>query len=597
MNILGISGSINRDANLEASGNWLHGAGLTLIVDGKLLCSVSNERFTRIKYDGNFSNFILVEVLARFNLTPEDIDIVATPTYVSFGHPDNINELNKHLQYLQNIFNNAEIFIQDHHLCHSMGSFLTSPYIDEEVNVFSFDAAGSVKYINGEKDDLMSIVGENWASLNIANYKNKQLVTLTEDMAFGKSYLFGGSVGGFYANYSGRSYANKTKTQWSSIQLTPKLAEELPGKIMGLSAYGNILDVPSPMKLYIPKLNSYAIPVITSNTNEYGEVQLTNIILKSTGEDIAAWTQHCFEKIMLEYFSKLPKQIKKKKLCLGGGCALNILLNSKLLEKGIFEDIHIPPAPNDDGLHQGAALLKAWELEKEIILPTNLGCIGLEYTDTDILRAIDIAKLNYFSNDFYINTLNFEDVLNYAATSLQNNKIIGWYQGKSEFGPRALGNRSILANPCYDNKQHLNTKVKKREEWRPYAAVVLEEYVDEWFTTPKKDSYYMLFNAKIKTDKIGLIPSITHVDNSCRIQVVNREQNEKLYLLLKKFYELTGVPILLNTSFNTILGEPIVETPYDAINSFVNSKIDAVILHSTVIERLNISNEINIEYI
>jgi carbamoyltransferase len=606
VNILGVSGSAGWDANLEGNGKWIHGAGFTLIIDGKLMCSVSNERFTRIKYDGNFSDSVLLEMLSRFNLTPKDIDIVVTADY---GHasPNLPNLPNKQVypsfeEYFKNIFINAEICVVDHHLSHSMGTFLTSPFKDEDVNVYSFDAAGA-------KILLISSWVENWASLNIANYKNKQFQNLYSDIAIPEmSPYYGGGIGGFYVNYSGFTLAKKIGLSWNGVARNSWVAESIPGKVMGLSAYGKVLDLPFPMKVYASKTNEYVIPTIVPN-DEYTRDHLWQIapyvsrdpILKSNssqylGEDIAAWVQYCFEKIMLEYFSKLPKQVKKKKLCLGGGCALNILLNSKLIEEGLFEDIHIPPAPNDDGLHQGAALLKAWQLEKEIILPTNIGCIGLEYTDTDIIKAIDKHNLKYYPNDFGIKTLNFEEVLNYAATSLQHNKIIGWYQGKSEFGPRALGNRSILANPCYDNKQHLNTKVKKREEWRPYAAVVLEEYVDEWFTTPKKDSYYMLFSAKVKSDKLGLIPSVTHIDNSCRIQVVNREQNERLYLLLKKFHELTGVPILLNTSFNTIAKEPIVETPYDAINSFMNSKMEAVVLHSTIIERNNIHDEINIEY-
>lgn len=620
MNILGISGGWYWNANLEGIGNgkWLHGAGLTLIIDGKLMCSVSNERFTRIKYDGNFSKSLAIEVLSRFNLTPKDIDVVVTPDYTHESPNFDFNKNNFPVPhnyipfetYFKDIFVNAKLFTVDHHLSHSMSAFLTSPFKDEDVNLYSFDCSGGRLL-------LVSSWIENWASLHVANYKNKNFINLHNEVSIpDMAPYYGGSVGGFYVNYSGVSLGEKIGIQWRGTAYDPYLAESLPGKLMGLSAYGTVPDVPSPMKLYVSQTNNYSIPTIVPNhefleshflemvpsrrrdNNSDGTVNnLLNSTPKHSGEDVAAWVQYQFEKIMIEYFANLPKHIKKKKLCLSGGCALNILLNSKLIEEGIFEDVHIPPAPNDDGLHQGAALLKAWELEKELILPTNLGCIGLEYSETDIKNAIEKHRLRYFTNDYSIlNTLNFEEVSNYAVENLQNNKILGWYQGKSEFGPRALGNRSILANPCYDNKDHLNTKVKKREEWRPYAAVVLEEHVDEWFTTPKKDSYYMLFSAKVKTEKLGLIPAVTHVDNSCRIQVVNREQNEKLYLLLKKFYEKTGVPILLNTSFNTIPKEPIVETPYDAINSFINSKMDAVVLHNTIIERNNILNEINIEY-
>jgi carbamoyltransferase len=613
VNILGISGGWYWDANLEGTDKWLHGAGLTLIIDGQLICSVSNERFTRIKYDGNFSKSIVVDVLSRYNLTPNDIDVVVA---TDCGHESPNFDFNRPKMafppnyipfesYFKDIFVNAKLFVVDHHLSHSMGTFLTSPFKDEDVSVYSFDASGSrILHIN--------VWPENWSSLNIANYKNKQFINLYNEVSIPEmAPYYGGSVGGFYINYSGFSLRKKIGLQWRGVSKDAWLAESLPGKAMGLSAYGKVLDIPSPMRLYVSKTHKYSIPTIVPNskytkdhlleiapynwTSE--DPKIKNSQSKYLGEDIAAWVQYQFEKIMLEYFSNLPKNIKKKKLCLGGGCALNILLNSKLIEEGLFEDVHIPPAPNDDGLHQGAALLKAWELEKEIILPANLGCIGLEYSETDINNAIEKHKLRYFTNDYsIINNLNLQGVLNYTVENLQNNKILGWYQGKSEFGPRALGNRSILANPCYDNKDHLNTKVKKREEWRPYAAIVLEEHVDEWFTTPKKDSYYMLFSAKVKTEKLGLIPAVTHVDNSCRIQVVNREQNLKLYLLLKKFYERTGVPILLNTSFNTIPKEPIVETPYDAINSFVNSKMDAVVLYNTIIERNNIQNEINIEY-
>jgi len=606
MNILGVSGGWYWNANVGGHNKWVHGAGLTLIADGKLVFSISNERFTRIKYDGNFSKSIAVDILSKFNFTPKDIDIVVMPDY-SHESP-NLNTTRHHNYisseiFFKDIFINAEICIVDHHISHSMGTLLTSSFKDEDVNVYSFDTTGTARILYG-------VHIENWSSLNIGNYKNKQFNNLYTTYVYsGNAPFYGGGVGGFYVNYSGFSLAQKNKLNWTGITNNSWEIESMPGKVMGLSAYGKVIDLPSPMMVYSSKTNEYEIPTIIPN-NEFNyshlheiapyvspDLEIQNQECKFSGEDIAAWTQYCFEKIMLEYFSKLPKQIKKKKLCLGGGCALNILLNSKLIEEGLFEDIHIPPAPNDDGLHQGAALLKAWQLEKEIILPTNIGCIGLEYSDNDIKNAIlDKQNLKNFNKNFSVKTLNFEEIINYTGIKLKNNNIIGWYQGKSEFGPRALGNRSILANPCYDNKQHLNTKVKKREEWRPYAAVVLEEYVDDWFTTPKKDSYYMLFSAKVKSNKLGLIPAVTHVDNSCRIQVVNREQNEKLYLLLRKFYELTGVPILLNTSFNTIPKEPIVETPSDAINSFMYSKMDAVVLHNNIIERQNISTEINIKY-
>ena len=574
MNILGIAGAIGWDANLEKFGNWIHGSGITLVIDGELIFSVSFERFSRTKYDGNFSVEILNSILSRYNLTTTDIDLVALPDYCTVNF-DSARYDGSYVKALENIFPKAEIHIVDHHLAHCASSFLTSPFKDDDVNIFSFDNGGAIHYNRGIT---------NADSFYIGNQKNKQLINIAINSA---SHV---SMGALYLSYAGISYYKKTNIKFHDVGSNPKMAEELPGKIMGLSGYGNINNNISPLITTILSTNEYVMPIILPNP-EFDEEQ-QNILNSDTGENIAAFLQHQFENTMLDYFSAIPKSIKKKKLCLGGGCALNILLNTKLIEAGIYEDVHINPAPNDDGLHQGAALLKAWELEKDIKLPTNIGCIGLEYTDSEITNHINSFKLE----DYNIRTNSFNEIIDVTAENLKDNKIIGWYQGRSEFGPRALGNRSILANPCYHNKEHLNTKVKKREEWRPYAAVVLEECVDEWFDIPKKDSYYMLFSSMVKPNKREHIPSVTHIDNTCRIQVVNRQQNEKLYLLLKRFYELTGVPILLNTSFNTLKGEPIVETPSDAINSFMNSKIDAVILHNTIIERNDIPNNINIEY-
>jgi len=167
-----------------------------------------------------------------------------------------------------------------------------------------------------------------------------------------------------------------------------------------------------------------------------------------------------------------------------------------------------------------------------------------------------------------------EQVVNY----LIENKIIGWFQGRSEFGPRALGNRSILANPTIkDNKDYINKQVKHREEWRPYAPIMLEEHVHEWYDLPKKSSPYMLFNARLLPDKVGRVPAVTHIDGTARVQTVSERQNKPIFQLLKEFYKQTTVPILLNTSFN-VNGEPIVESPEDALETFKSSKIDYLVM-------------------
>jgi len=175
----------------------------------------------------------------------------------------------------------------------------------------------------------------------------------------------------------------------------------------------------------------------------------------------------------------------------------------------------------------------------------------------------------------------FEGLCDHIVDQLEEDKKVGWFQDKSEFGPRALGNRSLLANPTFDNKDYINDKIKHRESWRPYAPIMLESELHTWFDIPKTSSPYMLFNAHLLEDKIGQIPSVTHVDNTARIQTVNEKQNYKMFTLLTEFYKRTNVPILLNTSFN-VGGEPIVQSPDDAVKTFMNSRIDLLVMGNYV---------------
>ena len=173
----------------------------------------------------------------------------------------------------------------------------------------------------------------------------------------------------------------------------------------------------------------------------------------------------------------------------------------------------------------------------------------------------------------------FLDLCQYVVKDLKDNKVIAWFQDKSEFGPRALGNRSLLVNPIFDNKDYLNNEVKYREYWRPYAPMVIEEETKHWFDLPVKTSPHMLFNSSVVEDKRKQIPSVVHVDVSARVQTVIKLDNKKIYMLLHEFFKETGVPILLNTSFN-VRGEPIVESPTDAVNTFIESNIDKLVMHN-----------------
>jgi len=178
----------------------------------------------------------------------------------------------------------------------------------------------------------------------------------------------------------------------------------------------------------------------------------------------------------------------------------------------------------------------------------------------------------------------FLELCKYVVKDLKDNKVIAWFQDKSEFGPRALGNRSLLVNPIFDNKDYLNNEVKYREYWRPYAPMVIEEETKHWFDLPVDKSPHMLFNSFVVEDKRKRIPSVVHVDGSARVQTVSKRDNKKVYMLLHEFFKETGVPVLLNTSFN-LGGEPIVESPEDAIKTFKGSNIDTLVMGNYIVTK------------
>ena len=610
MNILGINGSIGWDGNLSAVGKedlWVHGSGATLFIDGELMGAISEERLTRIKYEGNYPENAITQLLSRHNLTEDDVDIVgyvSNACAMAFG----LKLQGYTNTRLSKIFPNARIMFVDHHLAHAAASFLTSKF--SEANIFSFDGAGD--YHPSSYDDAQNLRLNNSAFFN-GDIKSKKIhpiyhTYLQENNTFN-------TFGSFYGEVSWIVYQNKvngwrgqndntatdTEVNVKSLQRAfqmcsfndaadvtdceyellgdiyggPISRETFPGKIMGLASYGDWTKVPfdDPFELrYIDDMPA---------AYQRDDVVMNFTFDTYSAEDLANWLQHYFEKYLLLLLKNIPKKIKTKNLCLSGGCALNILANSKIIDQGIYEDVHINPAPNDDGLNFGAAIFCAFKHEKELILPDNIGTIGLEYSNEDIEEVIHIRDTWTMKYKLYDD---FEELCEVVVDKLEKNKTVGWFQGKSEFGPRALGNRTLLANPTFDNKDYINDNIKHRESWRPYAPIMLEEELHNWYVIPKDSSPYMLFNAFLCEDKIGKIPSVTHYDNSARIQTVTKTLNEKMYTLLQSFFRRTSVPILLNTSFN-VGGEPIVETPQDAFKTFKNSNIDYLVMNNFIFSK------------
>jgi len=431
VNILGISGSIGWDGNwsmIHDRDYWVHGSGATLIIDGELKGALSEERITRIKHDGNYPKNTIEKLLTENNLTNDDIDVV---TYVSPAVL--LSYTNKLLGYLtsklRELFPNARILTLDHHIAHAAGTFLTSGF--EEANVFSFDGAGD--FHPDQKYDAPKLNNTSFfnASLKDKKLNNIHNTYINED----GTNLFGGvyseyaimiyemKVNGiipsritsltYVGNNLDENTENYTKIMKSVLKLhtfddfvditdynsiikeldlnpydNPVLREIFPGKIMGLSAYGNHENLDAPDIFDLKLENDF--PEITVNKETKKHIVEHSADYKP--EDMAAWLQYNFEKYLLLILKNIPKKFKKKKLCLGGGCALNILTNSKIISEEIYEDVHVNTAPNDDGLPFGGAVWTAFRMEEKLILPKNQGCLGPSYDNEYIKTCLENYK-------------------------------------------------------------------------------------------------------------------------------------------------------------------------------------------------------------
>jgi carbamoyltransferase len=299
--------------------------------------------------------------------------------------------------------------------------------------------------------------------------------------------------------------------------------------------------------------------------------------LEKRHEDIAASLQALYEEVFFYLLDNLYKQTKCDALCFAGGTAQNSLANGKIFKNSPFKKIYIPPAGYDAGTAVGAAYYlynQILDNPRSFVMESPFW--GPEYGDEEIGRILEIKKLEY-------RKLDGENLIKETAKFLADGKIVGWFQGRTEWGPRALGNRSILANPCLSEmKDILNTKIKKREPFRPFAPSIIEEavgdYFDETYPAPFMEKVYV-----IKPEKRKMIPAVVHIDGTGRLQSVSRRDNQLYYDLIKEFGRLIGVPILLNTSFNE--NEPIVNRPEEAMDCFIRTKMDVLVLGNYLITR------------
>ena len=564
MKIVGVYGALDWDANtFENADTYVHDAGATLFVNGIHIRSINEERLTRLKDEGNYPRKSIEYVLGDYS--KDDIDIVCyCPSYPEISNKQLVEGIGKRM--LQESFPNAEVWMLSHHLCHAASTVLTSPF--NSGSFLTIDGLGS-----GIWDFASAITrgGEN----NSIGYFDKQKRIFR--FFRGTGDLGMNSFGEFYCNMSKMVYIEKCRQLMREEHTLPQDVFDIiqfgqyddvtpkEGKIMGMSAYGKLLpEQERPMCAS----THFAEGLFGIDRWEFGmpevhfyDYEMVYKHLKGSPEDKAHYIQYWFEHALMYLVETLKEDYLEDDNCFAGGCFLNVCANTRI--RSLFRNMHIPPFTNDSGIHFGAAAWGAYRSKESIELPSNIALLGKSYDDF----VPEEENCKYYED--------FDDLCNFVADELNDNKIIGWFQGRSEYGPRSLGSRSLLMSPRDSkNKDILNTRVKKREYWRPFAGIMLEESVEDYFD-PGFPSPYMLYSQTSITKKI---PAITHGDLTCRIQTVNEQQNPKMCQLLSKF----DVPILLNTSFNKS-GEPIIETPEDAIASFKQMDIDYLVIGNYIL--------------
>jgi len=585
---------------------FYHDSAAALIVDGQIVAAVQEERFTRKKHDPGFPENAIRYCLEETGVGLDDIDYVtfydkpflkferlletyvayAPRGYVSFAKaiPVWIKEklfqkdmLRKQFEAFDENFDwKNKLLFSEHHLSHAASAFYPSPY--DEAVVLTMDGVGE------------------WATTSVAIGRGKKLEMV-------KEIHFPHSLGLLYSAFT---YFTGFKVNSGEY------------KVMGLAPYGepkyaevikeHLIDIKEDGSFRLDQRYFNYCTGLTMTNDKFAalfgepvrkpEHQLTQFHM-----DIAASVQAVTEEVVLKMSRALRKEYDIPNLCLAGGVALNCVANGKVHRDGAFDNLWIQPAAGDAGGALGAALA-AYHIHKggdrapldgrDRMKGSYLGPV---YGQDDIEERLKAAGA-------VIATLDDDAVIEQAATALAEDKAVGWMNGRMEFGPRALGGRSILGNPKSPAMQKtLNLKVKYRESFRPFAPSVLREDVAEWFDHDA-DSPYMLLVADVKDDKrrtmtdeekalFGIdklnivrseIPAVTHVDYSARIQTIHADTNPRYHALLSKFKEKTGCPVVVNTSFN-VRGEPIVCTPEDAFHCFMGTELDVLVVGNCLLKK------------
>ncbi len=558
--------------NILGLNYFFHDSTACLLVDGRMAAVIEEERLTRNKHTGEFPEKAIQRCLDMYNLKPSDIDAVAvsikpskdwfTKTLYGLSHITNARPFLKHevlrarhkQRSLWNWYRKMwpsggpRVHFVPHHESHAAGSFLVSPY--ESAAILSLDGSGE------------------WATSFLGEGEGTQV------RCFQQSY-FPMSLGSIY----------EAATEFCGFK--PNYDE---GKTMGLAPFGD----PKPFQKIVSDIvkvdedGSIRIDLSYFNYQFWGYQRCNQKFYDTFGQprkgkefadhhhNVAAAFQHVLEERALELCAVLRKKTPHRHLIISGGVALNSVMNGRIVRESDFDDIYVMPAAGDNGTSIGAAYYVYHVVHGHPRTQVHDDpYLGTSYSDEEIGRLIRECKLPAVKHD---------DIAGEAARLLAEGRILGWFQGRMEIGPRALGNRSILANPTLPHmKDKINAEVKHREAYRPFAPSAIVEKQSVYFDNIG-DSPFMLKVCPVRPEMRDKLPAITHVDGSARLQTVSKDINPMYHELISKFGEKTGVPVLLNTSFN-IMGEPIVESPVNAIRCFFSTGLDALALGSYLIRK------------
>jgi carbamoyltransferase len=572
---------------------YYHDAAACLVQDGLVVAAAEEERFNRDKHHSGFPKNAIRFCLNLGRINPEQIDYVVfyekpfvkfnriLETYISqwprsFGSFRRAvplwlkSRLNMRKQIAKELnIDEDKIYFGDHHLSHAASAFLVSPF--EEAAILTIDGVGE------------------WATTTIG-YGKGSTIKIDKEMKFPHS------IGLLYSAITSYLGFRVNDAEW---------------KVMGLAPYGEPKYVDKFLDLIdIKEDGSFRLNMKYFAYHYSAAESINRRLEKHLGRpkrqkdreidqyytDIAASGQKVVEDVIVKIASHLHKTYDTDYLTIAGGVGLNSVANWRIMQKTGFKDIFIQPASGDSGGALGAAIaFYNLTLDKDRKYRMEHAYLGPEYSDEDIQAMLDNYGVKYQK------ITDQKKLIDETAKMLAQDQVIGWFQGRLEFGPRALGNRSILANPKNPKmKEILNSKVKFRESFRPFAPSVTHEDAPEYFDI-SIDAPYMLLIPDVHPDKKDLLPAITHVDGTARLQTVKKETNPRYHRLLSAFKKIAGVPVLLNTSFN-VRGEPIVMSPEDAYSCYMRTGIDALVMGSYLLtekdpEKVKEFEAINVQYI